>query len=300
MLTRRQALASTAALPLAVALPAQAAAPMLGASSANIRRVTLGGFEVTTMLSGMFPREDAQSVFGMNVPEAEFDAVADANFVTPDFLNIPFTPTIVNTGSELVLFDTSPDPNLITASLASAGYTPDQVDVVVITHMHGDHIGGLMMNGSATFPNARHITGAVEFDHWAAQGNDGFEANVRPLADQFTMIGDGDSVASGITGMAAFGHTPGHMIYRIESEGQGVILFADLANHPVFSLAHPDWEVLFDTDKEAAAASRRRLLTMMAEERLPTIGYHMPFPAFGYVAAHDGGFVWVAESGQLG
>jgi glyoxylase-like metal-dependent hydrolase (beta-lactamase superfamily II) len=121
--------------------------------------------------------------------------------------------------------------------------------------MHGDHIGGLTAeDGTPTFANASYVTGQAEFDHWAAQNNEGFEAKVRPLADRFTFIGDEGEVAPGITGMAAFGHTPGHMVYRLDSGDRQVLLMADLANHYVWSVAYPDWEVRFDADKAAAAA----------------------------------------------
>jgi glyoxylase-like metal-dependent hydrolase (beta-lactamase superfamily II) len=123
--------------------------------------------------------------------------------------------------------------------------------------------------------------------------------NVRPLAERMSFIGDGGSVASGITGMAAFGHTPGHMVYMLESEGEQVLLMADLANHYVWSLAYPDWEVRFDMDKAAAAESRRRVLGMLAADRVPLIGYHMPFPAMGYVETRgEGGFRYVPVSYQ--
>tara|TARA_R100000988_G_C3875621_1_gene105885 strand:- start:277 stop:552 length:276 start_codon:yes stop_codon:yes gene_type:complete len=89
------------------------------------------------------------------------------------------------------------------------------------------------------------------------------------------------------------------MGYHIESDGARLVLFADLANHPVWSLAHPDWEVRFDMDKEAAAASRREVLDMIATDRIPAIGYHMPFPALGFVDRAGDGFAWVPESGQL-
>jgi len=205
----------------------------------------------------------------------------------------------VNTGSELVLFDTGLNGEGITAALAAAGYTPDQIDVVVLTHMHGDHIGGMMTDGAATFPNARYVTGSAEFDHWNGTDNEGFANNVRPMADKFEMIGDGGTVASGITGMAAFGHTPGHMTYMIESEGQQLVLGADFANHYVWSLAHPDWEVRFDMDKEAAAATRRSILGMLAADRIPFIGYHMPFPALGFVETRGEGFHYVPASYQF-
>lgn len=302
-MTRRSLLASGAAAPLAglAAGAARAEAPMMGNSFASHRRFMIGDFEVTTILGGTVQREAPQGIFGMNVTEEEFGTVSEQNFLSTDATQFFFTPTLVNTGSELILFDTGLNADATVGALSGAGYSADQVDVVVLTHMHGDHIGGMMNNGAPTFINARYATGQVEYDHWAAAGNDGFEANVRPMADQTTFLGDGDDVVSGITGMAAFGHTPGHMVYRIESEGKGLVLFADLANHPVWSLARPDWEVRFDADKTQAAASRRNVLGMIAADRVPAVGYHMPFPAVGYVDTGSEGaeFRWVPEAGQL-
>ena len=302
-LTRRTLLKAGAALP-AVGLTAGAAhaqAPMMGNSFAQHRRFMIGDFEVTTILGGTTPREQPQGIFGTNVSPEEFAEVSEANFLSTEVSQFFFTPTVVNTGSELVLFDTGLNAAATTAALASAGYSADQIDIVVLTHMHGDHIGGLMNEGAPTFANARYVTGQAEFDHWAAAGNEGFDMNVRPLAEQMTFIGDMDDVVSGITGMAAFGHTPGHMVYRLDSAGAGLVIFADLANHPVWSLARPDWEVRFDADKEAAAASRRNVLGMIAADRIPAVGYHMPFPAVGYVAPGSDGaeFRWVPEAGQL-
>ena len=217
-----------------------------------------------------------------------------------------FTPTIVNTGNELVLFDAGlggETPGILMA-LQSAGYSADQIDVVVITHMHPDHIGGLMTGGKPTFPNARYVTGSKEYDFWSPKGADNrigklMISNVKPLAEKMTFVKEGDAVVSGITAIEAHGHTPGHMCYRIESNGQQVLLLADLANHYVWSLAYPDWEVRFDADKSAAAAARRKLLGMAAADRLPIIGYHLPFPALGYVESRGNGFHYVPASYQL-
>ncbi len=300
-LSRREAMMAAAAAPLGAALlarPAGAAAEMLGTSLPRFNRFKVGAFEVTTLLAGTRTTGDIQTIFGTNVTPEEFAAVSAANFIPADRAQFFFTPTVVNTGSELVLFDTGLNPEGITGALGEAGYSPDQVDIVVLTHMHGDHIGGL--GGGATFPNARYVTGQAEFDHWAGQSNEGFDANMRPLADKTSFLGDGGSVASGITGMAAFGHTPGHMAYMIESESQSLAIIADAANHYVWSLGYPDWEVRFDADKAAAAATRKQLFGMLAADRVPFVGYHMPFPGVGFAEAKaEGGFRYVPMSYQM-
>lgn len=298
--TRRQALAATAA-PLALAAPSVglAAADMLGASApASYKRFKLGSFEVTTLLGGTATRDNAQGIFGMNVSAEEFADVSADNFIPADKAQFFFTPVLVNTGAELVLFDTGLNADATGAAITAAGYAPEQVDKVVITHMHGDHIGGLMRGDDAAYENAAHIAGAIEDNYWAGEENKNYEARVRPLRERFSYVDPGQSVASGITPVAAFGHTPGHMGYMIESDGQQLMLFADLANHYVWSLGYPDWEVRFDRDKAAAAASRREILSMIAAEKIPAIGYHMPFPALGYVAPRGDGFRWVPSSYQ--
>jgi glyoxylase-like metal-dependent hydrolase (beta-lactamase superfamily II) len=300
-LTRRAVLGSAAALPLAAvaATSARATAPMMGAGTTRFNRVTLGDFEVTTLLAATTPRPDPHSIFGLNVDKATFDEVSATANIPTDQAQFFFTPTVVNTGSELILFDTGLNAEGITSALEAAGYTPDQVDVVVITHMHGDHIGGLMGDGGATFANARYVTASAEFDAWAAMDNQTFNAKMRPLAEQTEMIGDGANVASGITAMAAHGHTPGHTAYMIESGGSQLLIAADFANHYVWSLGYPDWEVKFDMDKAAAAETRRRLLGMLATDKVPFVGYHMPWPGTGYVSAKGDGFVYEPTSYQL-
>jgi glyoxylase-like metal-dependent hydrolase (beta-lactamase superfamily II) len=299
--SRRTALSLGAGLPMAAAFAGQgvAKAEMKGADFAKHHRVKLGEFEVTTLLAGTATRDEPQKIFGQNVSAEEFAAVSEEAFLPADKVQFFFTPTLVNTGAELILFDTGLNPKGITGAIAAAGYTPDQVDKVVITHMHGDHIGGLMGDAGETFTNAAYIGGAAEHNHWSGADNDGFKAKVAPLSEKMTMLDDGGSVASGITAMAAFGHTPGHMCYMIENGGQQMVLIADLANHPVWSLAKPDWEVRFDMDKAAAAASRRKVLGMIAADKVMMVGYHMPFPAMGYVAAKDDGFQYVPMSYQM-
>ncbi len=301
-ISRRHALIAGAALPFLPALaarPAQATAPLQGAAFAPYNRFKLGAFEVTALLAGTRASDKPQENFGLNATPEEFAAAAAAAFIPADKSQNFFTPTLVNTGTELILFDTGLNAEGTGAALSAAGISPDQVDVVVLTHMHGDHIGGMLTGESATFANARYVAGAVEHNHWAGAANEGFDKNIKPFNDKITFVDDGTSVASGITAMAAFGHSPGHMVYMIESNGQRLALTADAANHYVWSLAYPEWEVRFDADKAAAAAVRKSVFGMLAADKIPFIGYHMPFPALGYVETAGSGFRYVPASYQM-
>ncbi len=304
-LTRRSALGAAVALPLAAGVtPARAAGSEPKSATPNTRSFKLGDFTVTTLLDGSFPRDGAKEIFGGGASDEEFASVSAENFIPADQAQFFFTPTLVDTGSELVLFDTGLGQGGIQAALSEAGVAPDAIDVVVLTHMHPDHIGGMTTDGAPTFPNARYVTAAAEYDFWAAQdaGNrvgDLVAEKVTPLAEKMTFIEDGGDVVSGVTAKAAFGHTPGHMVYHLENNGQRLILTADLANHYVWSFAHPDWEVKFDMDKAAATAARRDVLGLLAADRVPMIGYHMPFPAAGYVEKRGDGFRFVPVSYQL-
>lgn len=302
-ISRRAALAGAAAMPLAAGLGTTfptLAAGHEGPKNAIQNTFGLGDFQVSTLLAGTRTvDENIQGIFGMNISKEEFADVSAANFIPPDKAQFFFTPTVVRTGSDIVLFDTGLSAAGTTAALSAAGIDPGDISVVVLTHMHGDHIGGLTDDaGNPTFANARYVTGQVEFDHWAGAENERFEGKVRPFAENMTFIGDGDAVVSGMTAVAAFGHTPGHMGYMLESGGKQLLLMADTANHYVWSLGYPDWEVRFDMDKAAAAATRRRLLGMVAADRIPLVGYHMPFPGMGYVEARDSGFRYVPTSYQ--
>lgn len=296
VMRRRSFLAGSAAL---AATPAFSAAPMLGASMATHRRFVIGSFEVTTILSGTTTiNNDPQGIFGLNVEKSEFEKVSQANALPTDKFQMFYTPTVVNTGSELILFDTGQNPNGTVTALESAGYTAEQVDKVVLTHMHGDHVGGLVQDGFRTFENAQIYCGATEFEEWDFSGNDTFEEKVRPFEDELNMIDPGEDVATGVTAVEAYGHTPGHLGFMLESEGKNLFIGGDFANHYVWSLAYPDWELRFDRDREGAAQTRRRLLGMLATDKMPFVGYHMPWPGVGYVETREDGFRYVPASYQ--
>lgn len=309
------ALAAPAVLTRGQAIAAEngmTAAPDMGQ---GVRRLKLGTFGVTVISDGMRASDKPNETFGTNQPPEAVAELLKANFLPEDKFVNGFSPVLVETGSEKILFDTgmgemgqSFGAGRLRDGLSAAGVKPEDISMVVLTHLHPDHIGGLMTGDKASFPNARYVIGRTEYDFWTADARMGTPAEgthqmvkkiVTPLAEKATFIGDGDSVVSGISSMLAPGHTPGHMGFRLESEGHQIVLTADTANHYVLSLQRPDWEVRFDADKAKAAESRKKMFDMIATDRLAFIGYHMPFPAVGYVEKQDQGYRFVPASYQF-
>lgn len=318
-LSRRAALLGAAGAALAVtgplsAGPALASAPMLGTTRLSHYRFALGEFEVTVIHDGFIALDGPFPIFGTDQDPQAVEALAADHFLPQKRMTIGFSPVIVNTGAELILFDTGngagrrPDAGQLRTLLAGAGYAPEQIDIVVLTHFHPDHIGGLMEDGTPAFPNARYVTGRVEYDFWSPEEKASgptervgklVQANVVPFADKMTFLDDNQDVVSGITAVSAFGHTPGHLAFHLESAGKRMMVTGDTANHYIISLQKPDWHVRFDMDKDAAAAARRKIFGMIAADRIAFSGYHMPFPNLGFVEAHGDGFRYAPASYQF-
>lgn len=178
-ITRRAALLAGTAAGLASLGGRTAAwaadAPRPAAAAEGVRRHVLGGFEILTVSDGMRAGDGPHPIFGQNVDKSEMDALLEANFLPTDRFVNGFTPTLVRAGSEVVLFDTGlgagarPDMGRLRERLGAAGIAPGDVTVVVLTHFHPDHIGGLMEDGAPAFPNARYFTGRTEYDFWSPE-----------------------------------------------------------------------------------------------------------------------------------
>jgi len=304
---RRQFAAGSAAAGLAALTPLPALA--MGKTALGSKEImVLSDGNLALPLSFVFP----------DVPQEEVkmllaESGQDVEMLSPD-CNI----TLVRDGDRLVIFDVGAGPNfmptagILADSLSEAGVDPSQVTDVVFTHAHPDHIWGLVDDfDELVFPDAAYHINRTEWDYWrkddtlekTPEARKSFVVGARSrfeyLSDQINLFGFGDEVLPGIEAVDTSGHTPGHMAYMLESEGEQLLLMADTANHYVWSLAYPDWEVRFDRDKAQAAASRRKILGMTAADRIPVVGYHMPFPATGFVEARGDGFRWQPTSYQL-
>lgn len=291
-------------------------AALFGRLRPQLNRFRLGSFEITTILDGAVDMDSISPPFGIDRPPEEVAASAQANLLPRDRLENSFAPNLVNTGEQLVLFDVGlgqlgreRGAGQARQLLSAAGYRPEDVDIVALTHVHPDHIGGLYEADQLAFPNARYVIGRVEFDAWKdgatipSQRQDNrnlFLKYVVPLADNMIFLEPGDNIVPGIEAVEAYGHSAGHMAYHIESDGQAVLLWGDVTNHFVLSLQHPEWQVAYDDEPERAIATRLRMLEMTATDRLLVLGHHMPFPSVGYVEKLNGIYRWTPAAYQVG
>lgn len=281
----------------------------------QINRFKLGSFQLTVVRDGASVLEKPWETFGANQTPETVQARLAQNFLPTDRMVNSYSPVIIETGSDLIVVDAGfgtmgreRGAGMLMAGLKAAGYSPDRVTLVILTHLHGDHIGGLIEDGAAAFANARYVTGELEYAFWTDKAREGTPAegghkmvlsHVAPFADRMTLLKDGDQVVEGISAILTPGHTPGHMAFRVRSGDAQLMLTGDAANHYILSLEEPEWEVRFDLDKAEAAKTRRKLFDTIASERIPFLGYHMPFPAVGFVEKKGDGFRYVPKTYQF-
>lgn len=312
---RREVLAMTAAGAAATALPivpvAAQGAPATQAP--GFYRMRVGDLVVTAITEGVAARP--LEGFVRNADIADVRRAAQAAFLPAETFVNPFTSLVIEHGANLTLLDTGlgefgpPTASGWLANFRAAGYDPARVTRILISHFHGDHIGGIRnRDGQLRFPNAEIHVPTLEWAHWmsdermnaAPEAARGGFMNARrvfaPIAANVKRFEPGGELAPGVTSVAAYGHAPGHTAYVIASGNARLMFVADLASNPAIFARHPDWSTIFDMDADMARASRRRILDMAASERLQLSFYHAPFPATGFVAREGNGFAWVPAS----
>lgn len=305
------ALVSAPAILTGVSAPALAKAPIVGSQGASHYRYKLGEFEIIALHEGEFSRP-LDASFVRNAPLEAVQKTLSDSFLPTDKITISFTAVLVNTGSKLVLFDTGfndnggPTNGKVVAAMKAAGIEPSMVDVVVLSHFHGDHLQGLRNKaGQIVYPNAEVMVPEQEWAFWMDDGKmsaapdamkgafQGVRRVLAPNAKDVKQFKWGDEIVTGITAVDASGHTPGHTAFVIASGNQKMMYVADVTNTPVLFAANPEWKVMFDMDPDKAVATRKRILDMAAADKLRLCFYHASFPATGFIAKEGAGYRFV-------
>lgn len=237
--------------------------------------------------------------FGGGAPEgAVAELLANWNLPT-DGINASVTVAVVNLGDEIIMLDTGTGQNTA-ASLSAAGIAPENVTRVIMTHWHGDHVGGVSTDGALTFPNASHHFPQADWDFLQSADSDnakGSLAKLQPIEDagQLELYTAGE-LLPGIEAVATPGHTPGHHAISLSSGDSGFMYIGDAITHPVTALVHPEWAFGFDGDPEQASASRVELLESLSETGTRMIATHFPFPGAGFVTQMNDMFIFTPGS----
>jgi glyoxylase-like metal-dependent hydrolase (beta-lactamase superfamily II) len=271
--------------------------------------MTVGSLPVAVVQDGVARLADVTQGFVPGVPaDAVSAALAAAGTPGPGVEN-PYNQTLVQTRAGLVLLDTGfgqgapPGTGQRPDAMRAAGFDPAAVAVVVISHFHGDHVGGLLApDGSPAFPNAAIKVPEAEWAFWNDAGEEsrasearrpGF-ANARrrlaPYAERVERFRPGAEVAPGITALDTRGHSPGHVSFLVADGTAQCLVIGDAVTTPALFLANPEWHPMFDMDPPQAVETRKRLLERAAAERMPVVGYHFPFPATGRVERAGTGY----------
>jgi glyoxylase-like metal-dependent hydrolase (beta-lactamase superfamily II) len=299
--------------------------------AAGYYRFRIGEIEVTAVHDGFVRHPLEGLIRNVEFPQVQ-EAMREA-FLSPDALDITFTALVIRNGGRLMVIDAGngdfgpPTPGHFGASTSdqpgpytgqwltnflAAGFDPNRVDTVLVSHFHADHINGLRRkNGSFLFPNAEVMVPSVEWAFWMDDGRmnqapDPMKGTFRqarrvfgPIAATVRPYEAGQEVAPGVTAVAAPGHTPGHTAFMIASGSSKLLMMTDTSNHPALFVRHPEWSPVFDMDPDTARQTRVRLLDMAASERAQVSFYHAPFPATGHIAREGSGFRFVPVQWSL-
>ncbi len=247
--------------------------------------------------------------FVHNASATQVNDALSAAFLPPSVLPISFTALLVNTGSKLVLIDTgtagqiTDTAGVMLDNLKLAGDAPANIDTILISHFHPDHIDGIKTkDGAKVFPNAEILVPEPEWAFWMDDANMGrysgavhkYFLNARrifsDIASEVRRFKPGAELAPGIMSVPAYGHTPGHTAFAVHSGSQSLLVMSDTVREPFLFVRHPQWQPSYDMDGPLAAQARTDMLDRAAADRMLVEAYHFPFPACGHIVKSGSGF----------
>ena len=314
-LNRRQFVASMAGVS-ALGLTGSLAILPSAAAAADARKTGFYSYkvgsdiEVISLYDGVWQKpHDENFIPGVTIDETK--AALDKAGLSSDSVPIEFAFTVVRTGGKTILIDAgtggqlAPTAGLATEGMAAAGISADDIDTVLISHFHPDHIFGLMEKetNAQVYPNAEIIVGETEFNFWTEpglieklpEGRRGLAQRIQatiPKWKNVTQYSGGDEVAPGITAVDTFGHTAGHTAFLVSSGDDQTMLLGDLLNLPALFLANLDWQLVFDADKDMATKTRKAIVEQAVADNINIAGYHFGFPNSGKIEKDGSGFVF--------
>ncbi len=281
-------------------------------------RFNIGNFKCASLSDGTLnlPAE----TLARNLPKEKLEAFLKQYYLPTGTISSQINLTLIDTGEKLVLFDVGSGPNFQDSAgklpdlLETVGIAPEDIDAVVITHAHPDHVWGLIdeFEEAPRFPNAQYYINAVEYDFWNSADiltkipprihsfALGAQRNLKPIADRITFIKSGEEFITGFQAVDSPGHTPGHMSFLVTSNNETLLVTGDALTHFVASLQHPQWQPAIDLDGDLAVTNRKKLTDMAATERLRVIGYHFPFPGVGNIGREHNTYRWIPDAWNWG
>lgn len=286
--------------------------PMVKSQAPGYYRMMVGSFEITALYDGVIV---GNSSLMHNAAIEEINALVNHVYMAPDKVKMAVNAYLVNTGKNLVLVDVGtakvfgPGLGSVLQNLIASGYKPEQVDAIMVTHMHGDHIGGLLTDdGKPVFPNAVVYSTKEEKDFWYSEVIESkAHEQLKPAfkmvqnllkpyiaAGKFKLITAGEEPVAGIKAVDIKGHTAGHLAFDVKSGSESILMIGDLVHVSEVQLKRPDVTLVFDSDEKKAASVRIEMFKSIAQKGTLIAGVHLPFPGIGRLASEgDKGYSWV-------